>query len=144
MLRYDDEKSIFFVKMMRVLKGGNSSTTLRTTARERRQGDWLYFESQLSAEYVTNIPHLWGMEYSGSSVHNPPSSQLATRAEVAKLTVPAKVEFPRVWRKISILIVVGGYDCGFIAICVSSFSFSFLVRNIFSALAENHSVGVRD
>ena len=86
------------LKMTRALGAGNSNTTLRTTARERRQGDWLYFESQLSAEYVTNIPPLRAMEYSGGSVHNHPSSQLATRAEVAKLTVPAKVEFPRIWR----------------------------------------------
>lgn len=102
----------------------------------------------LKASFLLNmlqIFHLFGeWNILGGSVHNHRSSQLATRAEVAKLTVPAKVEFPRIWRKVSILILVGGYDYGFIATCVNSFSFSFLMRNIFSVLAENHSVGVRD
>ena len=84
------------------------------------------------------------MECSEGSELNFQSSQLAAQSDGAKLTVAAKVEFPKIWRKFLILILVGGYDYGFVTTCTSSFSFSFFMRNIFSALAENHSVGVRD
>lgn len=89
-------------------------------------------------------PPLGGVERSGGSEHYYQSSQLAARTDVAELTVVAEVEFPKICRKFSILILVGGYNYGFITTCESSFSFSFFMRNIFSALAENHSVGVRD
>lgn len=102
----------------------------------------------LKARFLVSMlqlcPPLRGVECSGGSEHHYQSSQLAARADVAKLTVAAKVGFPKIWRKFSILILVGGYDYGFITTCESSFSFSFFMRSIFSALAENHSVGVRD
>lgn len=54
-MRYDDEKrrNSLCLKDEGIEGGENSSTTLSTTARERRQRDWLYFESQVSGEYVT-------------------------------------------------------------------------------------------
>lgn len=56
------------------------------------------------------------MQCSGGSENNQ-SSQLAGLADIAKLTVLAKVEFPK---KIQILILVGD-DYAFISVHVSSF-----------------------
>lgn len=61
------------------------------------------------------------MKYSGGNDNNYQSSQLA---RVAEVTVPAKVKFPQIWRKIQILILVGGYGYAFISAYVSSFLIS--------------------
>lgn len=68
-------------------------------------------------------PPLNGIECSGDS-ENYQSSQLAELADEAKLTIPAKVEFPKIRKIIHVLILVGGYDCAFICVHVSSFSLS--------------------